>query len=466
MTAETLLRTRYSGPAIRPNLVLRPRLIARLNAGLGLSHRLTLVAAPAGFGKTTLLREWLETLDRPAAWLTIDQEDNDPISFLKYSIAALQQVNKRLGQSVLPLLHSEGPVSEQTLVAAVTALINDLAAGDSELLLALDDYHLISSFAVHDMLAFLIDNLPPGFHLVIGTREDPPLPLARLRARGQITEIRERALRFTPAEASDFFNETMKLALTPEDVAALESRTEGWAAGLQLAGLALQDEPDPERAEAFIAAFAGDDRYVMDYLMAEVLQRQPEEIRHFLGQTAIVDRLTAPLCDALLAPDETRPQPPEGRSQEILEYLERANLFIIPLDNRREWYRYHGLFAEVLRSALRPGDRLRLHRRAARWYELNGYPDEAGQHALAYARAKPTATLGTRQPLVEPLSERELEVLGLMAAGLRNREIARELTITTGTVKRHTNHIYGKLGVHNRTRAVARARELGLLKSA
>lgn len=456
-----LLTTRFESPSIRPNLVPRPRLIGQLNAGLSLDHRLILVAAPAGFGKTTLLGEWITALERPVAWLSIDEGGNDPLAFFRYLVAALQQVDDGLGRTVQPLLLSPPPASEESLM---TALINDLAGGKGDLLLVLDDYHAITSYTVHDMLSFLLENRPAGFHLVIGTREDPPLPLARLRARGQVTEIRERSLRFTLEEAGSFLNETMRLALSADHVSALESRTEGWAAGLQLAALALQEEPDAQRAQAFIAAFTGDDRYVMDYLMAEVLQRQPAEIQDFLRQTSILERLTASLCEALRGDmDEQSSNALASDSQAILEHLERSNLFIIPLDHRREWYRYHRLFAEVLRATLSVEEEQQLHRRAAEWYEAHDYAFEARQHSLAYNLAFKPPRPALEQPLIESLSERELEVLGLIAAGLKNREIAQRLYITTGTVKRHTNHIYGKLGVHSRTAAVARGRELGLL---
>jgi LuxR family maltose regulon positive regulatory protein len=253
------------------------------------------------------------------------------------------------------------------------------------------------------MVTFLLANLPPGLHVVIGTREDPPLPLARLRQRDQVTEIRERALRFTTEEAAAFLNQTMGLGLAPESVAALATRTEDWVAGLQLAGLALRQQ---SAAEEFVAAFAGDDRYIADYLMAEVLDCAPEAMRDFLRQTAILDRLTAPLCDALTGRSD---------SQAMLEHLEAANLFLAFLDNHREWYRYHVLFAEMLRLTLTRQERGELHRRAAAWFQAHGWGEPAMQHALLAAEGEPGAgTAGQRrpgQPLVEPLSERELEIL-------------------------------------------------------
>lgn len=371
MISDKLLTTRYHIPSLRPSLVVRPRLIDRLNEGLFLDHRLFLIAAPAGFGKTTLMGEWITTIDRPVAWLSLDESGDDTTTFLKYLIAALQQVDERIGQAVLPLLGSPQPASMETLLAA---LANDLSQIQGGLLLILDDYHAISAFPVHELLSFLLDNRPPDFHLAVGTREDPPFPLARLRARGQITEVRERSLRFTAAESALFLSQTMHLALSQEAINTLENRTEGWITGLQLAGLALRNETT---AEQFIANFAGDDRYIMDYLLSEVLEHEPEPVRQFLYQTSLLDRLTAPLCAAITDREDC---------QAILEGLEKANLFLLPLDNRRRWYRYHRLFAEVLRLSLAPEEQQRLHRRAMIWYEENGYAGEAISHSLGYAK--------------------------------------------------------------------------------
>jgi LuxR family maltose regulon positive regulatory protein len=284
-----------------------------------------------------------------------------------------------------------------------------------------------------------------------------------MRARDQVIEIRERALRFIPEEAAAFLNQTMSLGLSSESIASLTSRTEGWITGLQLAGLALRQLTGGLRlqsaADEFVAAFAGDDRYIVDYLMAEVLDREPEPIRSFLRQTSILDRLSAPLCDALTGRDD---------SQAILEHLEGANLFLVPLDNRREWYRYHVLFAEVLRLTLTAQERIELHKKAARWFAAHGSDEFAMHHTRLAAEMSDTSSATGRratvaQPLVEPLSERELEVLRLIAEGFSNAEIAERLVIAHGTVKRHINNIYGKLGVQSRTQAVAKAREIGLL---
>jgi len=451
MTIDTLLSTKLHIPEARANLVTRSRLVARLAEGLRLGRRLTLVSAPPGFGKTTLVREWVGVTRRRVAWLSVDEGDNDTVRFMRYVIAALAQADDRAGQA---LLQSSPSASPQELL---TALINDLAGTGADLLLVLDDYHLIREFAVHDLVAFLLANQPPGLHVVIGTREDPPLPLARMRARDQVIEIRERDLRFTPEEAAAFLNQTMSLGLSSESIASLESRTEGWITGLQLAGLALRQLAGA--ADEFVAAFAGDDRYIVDYLMAEVLDREPEPVRAFLRQTSILDRLSAPLCDALTGGDD---------SQAMLEHLESANLFLVPLDNRREWYRYHVLFAQVLRLTLTLQECIELHNKAAGWFAAHGSDDLATHHTRLAAEMSATSSATGRrataaQPLVEPLSERELEVLRLIAEGLSNAEIAEKLVIAQGTVKRHINNIYGKLGVTSRTQAVARGRELNLL---
>jgi LuxR family maltose regulon positive regulatory protein len=457
MTVGTLLSTKLHIPEARANLVTRSHLVARLAEGLRLGRRLTLVSAPPGFGKTTLIREWAGVAERRVAWLSVDEGENDTARFLRYVIAALAQADDRVGRALLGSSWSALP--QELLIA----LINDLAGSGADLLLVLDDYHLISDFAVHDLVAFLLANQPPGFHVVIGTREDPPLPLARMRARDQVTEIRESALRFSPEETAAFLNQTMSLGLSSASIASLIARTEGWITGLQLAGLALRQlsaslQPQ-SAADTFVAAFAGDDRYIVDYLMAEVLDREPEPIRSFLRLTSILDRLSAPLCDALTGRND---------SQAMLEHLEGANLFLVPLDNRREWYRYHVLFAQVLRLTLAAQERIELHKKAATWFAAHGFDELATHHTRLAAELSATSNTARQrarvaQPLVEPLSERELEVLRLIADGLSNAEIAKRLVIAQGTVKRHINNIYGKLGVQSRTQAVAKARELGLL---
>ncbi len=369
--AGPLLETKFHLPRRRRGLVPRPRLSERLSRGA--EAALTLVSAPAGFGKTTLLAQWLEAAPadgRSVAWLSLDQRDNDPALFWTYLVGALKTTAQGVGASALSLLQSPQPPGE----AALVALLNDLDALPNDVVLVLDDYHVIDARDVQDGMAFLLAHLPPQIHLVIASRADPALPLARLRGRGELVEIRAADLRFTPGEAAAYLNEMMGLALTAPDVAALEGRTEGWIAALQLAALSLQGRED---TAAFIAGFAGDDRYIVDYLAEEVLQRQPEHVQQFLLQTSIVDRLGGPLCDAVTGQDG-------GKAE--LAALERGNLFLVPLDDRRRWYRYHQLFADVLQAHLRdeqPEQVPDLHRRASAWYEQNDEPSEAIRHALA-----------------------------------------------------------------------------------
>ena len=374
-----LLTTKLYVPPPRPNSVLRTRLIERLDAGLRLGCKLTLISAPAGFGKTTLLGAWVTGSDRPVAWLSLDEGDNDPVRFLTYLAAALQTVGVQVG--------GETAATE----ACLTALVNQ-AGGVDPFTLVLDDYHFITAQPVHDALSFLLDYLPETIHLAIATRADPPLPIARLRGRGQLTELRLADLRFTPDEAAQFLEQAMGLTLGADDVVALSSRTEGWIAGLQMAALSLQGEDDVSR---FVATFTGSNRYVLDYLLEEVLRREPEQMQTFLLQTSILDRLRAPLCDAVLESGESANRR-IAASQSTLEYLEHANLFIVPLDDRREWYRYHRLFADLLRRRLHQmyPDRLPgLHHRASEWFERNGLLPEAIDHALAAEEVERAADL-------------------------------------------------------------------------
>ena len=373
-----ILATKLYIPRLRPNVVLRPRLIERLNEGL--HGKLTLISAPAGFGKTTLVSEWLAGGARPAAWLSLEDQENDPARFLAYLVAALQTIAATIGEGVLSALQSPQPPPPE---AILTALLNDLTTIQDQFVLVLDDYHMIAAKAVDQALIFLLEHLPPQMHLVIATREDPALPLARLRARGYLTEVRADDLRFTPSEAAAFLNQTMGLNLSAQDIVALERRTEGWIVGLQLAALSLQGHED---AADFIRSFTGSHHFVLDYLLEEVLGQQPERIQHFLLRTSILDRLCGPLCDAVVLD-------PAAVGQATLEYLEHANLFLVPLDNERRWYRYHQLFAELLRQRLQqstdssPEDGGRgvdeLHRRASLWYEDHGLELEAFHHATA-----------------------------------------------------------------------------------
>ncbi len=384
---DTLLQTKLYIPPLRPNLVPRPRLIERLNQGLKRNFKLILISAPAGFGKTTLLSEWVHNGDMSAAWVSLDRGDNDLTRFLAYFIAALQTIEPTIGNGALDLLHSpQPPVTEMIL----TALINEVAdvLGDGSegrpFTLVLDDYHLIDDRPVHEASTFLLDNLPPQMHLVIASRTDPPLPLPRLRIHGELVELREADLRFTIDESASLFNQALGLNLSSEDIAALDARTEGWIAGLQVAALSMKGLED---TSGFVKVFAGSHRYVMDYLVEEVLNRQPENIQTFLLHTSLLDRMTGPLCDALTGQDGGR---------ETLESLDRDNLFIVPLDDKRRWYRYHHLFADLLRTKLEqtaPDLVPELHSRASEWYESKGLIDEAAKHALAAAEYDRAAEL-------------------------------------------------------------------------
>lgn len=366
-----ILTAKIRVPHVRATVISRPRLLTRLD--MGLSRTLTLLSAPAGCGKTTLLVDWLRHTARPVAWLTLDAGDNDPYSWLRYLIAALQSMIPGVGDTVLTLLHLPQPPSYETLVAT---LMNELAALHAESILVLDDYHLLQSPVVHQAVAFMLKHPPAPLHLVIATREDPPLPLAQMRAQGALHELRTDDLRFTPEEAALFLRDVMGLKLDPQHVALLEARTEGWIAGVQLAALSLRGQSDG--AERLLS-LTGSQRYIADYLVQEVLQQQSAAIQQFLLYTAILDRMCGSLCAALLNQEP-------GVSQQLLEELERANLFVIALDDQRQWYRYHHLFRDVLRRLLQQthAEHLpELHRRAALWYHRHSLMVEAVGHALA-----------------------------------------------------------------------------------
>ena len=378
-----LLQTKLHVPRLRPLLVPRPRLIETLNQGL--AGKLTLISAPAGFGKTTLVSSWIDALQTESAtlspntqsplptqiaWLSLDENDSAPARFLSYVIVALQRIDPKIGGSAQPMLQAS-PLPIPTLL---TALLNDIAAQPDPLMLVLDDYHVVDAQPIDEALAFLLDHLPPQLHLVITTREDPNLPLARLRVRGLLTELRATDLRFTVAETAVFLQQVMGLDLTEEQIAALEARTEGWIAGLQMAALSMRGQED---VSGFIQSFTGSHRFVLDYLLEEVLHQQPAHVQAFLQKTAVLNQLTGPLCDALTG---------ENNGQEILESLERANLFLVPLDNERRWYRYHHLFRELLRQTYPSSEETHvedLHIRASQWYEANGMELEAFHHAVA-----------------------------------------------------------------------------------
>jgi len=366
--ATPLLTTKLYIPPIRPDRVPRPRLIERLNEGL--HRKLTLLSAPAGFGKTTLLSEWTRQSALPVAWVSLDVGDSDPARFWAYFIAALQTIHQSVGEPALAALQSPQP---PWLEGLLTGLINEIAQAPAPFVLVLDDFHMIAGQPIHDGITFLLGNLPPQMHLIVSSRADPPWPLARLRARRDMTELRVDDLRFTSAEAASFLNEVMKLELSPGDVAALEERTEGWIVGLQMAALSMRGRED---VSGFIKAFSGSHRFILDYLVEEVVDRQPRDIQEFLLKTSILERVTAPLCDAVTGAND---------GQTILAQLEQANLFLVPLDDERRWYRYHHLFADLLRNRLAQvwPDRVpTLHRRASEWYDSKGQIVEAVGHAL------------------------------------------------------------------------------------
>ena len=368
VTDYPLLATKLYIPKPRVGLVRRTRLIERMNTGI--QRKLTLISAPAGFGKTTLLSEWIDQSQFPATWISLDKGDNDPVYFIKYVIAALQRVEPKVGEGTLPLLQSP----QQPFDAIIINLIQEIEDVPNDFVLALDDYHSIDTEKIHQLVEFLIDRMPPQMHLVLVTRVDPNMPLARLRVRNQLNEFRVSDLSFTMDEAALFFNKMMNLGLSDQDIAILEARTEGWISGLQLAALSMQGRGD---ISGFIKAFAGDDRHIVDYLAEEVLNLQPADVQSFLLQTSILNRLSDPLCHFVTNQKD---------SQKTLEDLERANLFLVPLDNKRQWYRYHHLFADLLRQRLHEKEHdmvSRLHIKASEWFEANGFKEEAIEHALA-----------------------------------------------------------------------------------
>ena len=377
--ALQLLQTKLYAPMPRLHLVRRERLVDRL---LSQGKRpLTLIAAPAGFGKTTLVSEWIVQDDQKVAWLSLDNDDNDPARFLTYLIAALQTCQAAMGETALTALAApQAPPAK----ALLTLLINELGTLAAPLTLVLDDYHVITAQPIHEALTFLIDHLPPHLRLIITTRVDPPLPLARWRVRNQLADVRADDLRFTPLETATFLNDVMGLTLSAAEITALETRTEGWIAGLQLAALSMQGRAD---VSGFIQAFSGSNRHVLSYLVEEVLNQRPEGTLDFLLQTSILDRLTAPLCNAVTGRSDSQP---------LLEKLEQANLFLIPLDDEGRWYRYHHLFAEVLRTRLQqsqPEALPMLHRRASTWFAAHYQLDRAMHHALASTDLDLAATL-------------------------------------------------------------------------
>jgi LuxR family maltose regulon positive regulatory protein len=393
-----LLSTKLNHPLVRKNLVTRLRLIQLLNDAWRSDKKLSLISAPAGYGKTTLVIESLEGLQTRTSWLSLDRADNDPTRFLSYLIAALQKIDEHIGMKTGAMLKTGQPLPPEIVM---TSLINEIASLFEPFILIMDDYHVIEAMPIHQQLEFLVDHQPMQMYLVIITREDPPLPLARLRARGQMVEIRQNDLRFSLDESADFLNQVMGLNLSPSQIVALEHRTEGWIAGLQLAALSMRNRDD---ISGFIQAFTGSSHYVLDYLIEEVFKQQPADVQDFLLKTSILDRLSGPLCDAVAN---------RTNSRNLLERLEHANLFIFPLDQSCSWYRYHQLFADLLRQRLNVTEsvsQIELHRQASQWFQREGLITESIQHALA-ARDWETAAKMIQNDAVNMLSGGELMTL-------------------------------------------------------
>jgi LuxR family transcriptional regulator, maltose regulon positive regulatory protein len=425
---DDLLAAKLNVPEIRRDHLDRPRLIEGLNAGM--ARDVILVCTPAGFGKTTLLADWAARARERVAWLSLDPDDNDPMRFWRYVVVALDRACEGLSERVLPLLSPPGVMSSR---GVVTTLVNALEAAPDKFALVLDDYHLVESLSIHDDMSYFLSHLPPRLHLVIASRSDPPLPFARLRARGQLAELRAGDLRFTPDESSALLREVWELDLAPEAITALESRTEGWAVGLQLAALSLRQRPDPD---AFVGAFAGTHRYVLDYLSEEVLERQEEQVGAFLLRSSILDRLTGPLCNAVTG---------DSDGQDMLEALERANLFLIPLDEERRWYRFHHLFRDLLRARLQrveAGNVPELHRRAADWCEQHGLIDDAIRHALASGDRTWAAGL-VEQHLNETLLRGETVILESWLSALPGDVVRSRpaLSLAQGLMQFHLGHL-------------------------
>jgi len=380
--AEDLIKTKLFAPPSRPNQVKRTALLEKFLEARQIGIQFCLVSAPAGFGKTSLVSDWVRESGLPFAWLTLDEGDNDPLRFCRYVLNALETVDSRIGESMQPALNSIQPPDLRQVIIRV---VNDIVSLGIEFILVIEDYHVIEQAAVHESLIFFLNHLPPGMHLVLTTRSDPPLNLALRRGRSQMVEIRAQELRFNSTEASQFLNQTMQLELTNEDIEALNIRTEGWITGLHMAALSLQDEFD---RHAFITAFSGDDRFIAEYLIEEVLLHQPVEFQRFLLQTSILDRLSAPLCDAVTGRQD---------SQAVLNALARTNLFILPLDNRREWFRYHRLFAELLRWRLNQSEGeqavQKLRQRAVDWLAENGFIKLAVEYAVSFGEFELAARL-------------------------------------------------------------------------
>ena len=436
LSTDSLLATKLHVPILRSHLVHRLCLIHKLQRGM--ERSLILISAPVGFGKSTLLSDWYTTCTNRTAWLSLEPQDDEPTRFFSYLFAALRTQVPYLTVPRHEVLHS---LYLSSIDAVLTLLINELQlrnAAQENMILVLDNYQVITNESIHQALSFLLEHLPSWMHLALATREDPPLPLARLRGRGDLLELRANDLRFTQEEASSFLLEVMNLPLSKEECTLLQARTEGWITGLQLAAHSLLGRED---TRALIMAFSGSQHYVVDYLIEEVLKRQSAAIQDFLLQTCILDRLCAPLCDAVRE---------QSGSQAMLDYLERANLFLVALDDTGQWYLYHRLFAEALRQQLKQMDSTlisELHHRANRWYQQRGLNIKIASFMWG-APVYPS----------ESLTSREYQVLQLLLNGASNREIADHLVLSMNTVKRHVLNICRKFVVRSRAQLIAKVR--------
>jgi ATP/maltotriose-dependent transcriptional regulator MalT len=437
-------------------LVNRPRLLDKLR--MGMDRRFVVIAAPAGYGKTVLLHQWVRQSGRPLAFLSLDTDDNDPARLFAYILASLQSVKPDFGQTTFSMLRSAEPPA-----SIMATLLHDLDKMSGEITLVLDNYQVIKAAEIHTLIAFLIEHMPAHMHLIIASRTEPPLPLPLFRARGQMLELQAADLRFTVDDAIAMINQ--KVPLTTSQIDMLVARTEGWIVGLKLALLAIQQGED---ASHLIESFGGSHRYIADYFSREILRNQSESAQRFLLHTAPLDRLSGPLCDAVTG---------DSNGQAMLTDLDQANLFLVPLDEERRWYRYHRLFLEFLRDYLHRQEANQvpeLLRRADAWIALNEPKTQPAENT----RNRPTRqsrlietgmvkavhmAIDVSERLTDSLSERELEVLQLISQGLSNQEIGEEIAVTLNTVKAHVKSIYSKLDVHSRTQAVARARELSLI---
>lgn len=475
---QELLATKLAIPPTYCNKIIsRMRLHHRLDLGVHLP--LTVIAAPAGFGKTTLISAWLQQCQERAAWVSLENNDNDIVRFWRYVVTALAKLHPSVGERGEAWLQVSPTHDWETML---TSLINALLSLPDDILLILDDYHTITMPAIHSSLVFLLEHLPPQLHLILSARTNPPFSLSRLRVQGRLAELHAADLCFTLDETTELLTQSAQLTMTTEDIAELSSRTEGWVAGLQLAILFLQERDNSTMITHHIKHFTGTHHHVIHYLTDEVLARLPENIQLFLLFTSILDRLNASLCAAVTE---------QTNAQSMLEQLDATNLFLIPLDEQGDWYRYHHLFADLLHYRLQqqqPTLIADLHMRASRWYEQEGMFKDAIQHAFAAADMGRVGMLLERctetqmgfktathlsiwplptennEVLIEKLSEREYKVLGLIAAGLSNQAIAQKLVVTVSTIKTHLNNIYTKLNVHTRLQAVTKAYDLGLLR--